>query len=105
MNLSLYETTGTAQVGAITDSNIGLQSVKYSFTVLPEKPKHWIKLARHGRPLEIFHPFCRKSSKQCYAKNGTSHIVQFRGRKGAIWRPKTFGISILVTLGVSKKKH
>ena len=36
---------------------------KVFFFTVPGKPKSWTEFARQGGGLEIFHPFCRKTSK------------------------------------------
>ena len=55
---------GTAQVGAISKAQKQQKDFQVFSSTVPKKPKSWTELAHQRRHFEIFHPFCRKSSKK-----------------------------------------
>ena len=73
---------GTAQVGAISKAQKQQKDFQVFSSTVPEKPKSWTELAHQRRHFEIFHPFCRKSSKKLkeghfwWKKNLKSHNAE-----------------------------
>ena len=70
-NISQYVKTNRQARNGLSGRHIydskmakGLQSVKVFSTTAPKKLKSWTELVRQWGGFEIFHPFCRKSSKK-----------------------------------------